>query len=224
MLYIPTSVGFIDGSVPERTKQVLQLIKTQQSGILGIVSGRNLEFLKNVNERLGNVFSFLVAENGAIAYFSDSRTFEAKGKEWSIFARSVFKNREVAVRFFEIIASSARENTDKITKILKDSRLDSKLVPNKDSIMICPPGVDKGSSVAETVAHYGPTSQILLTCFGDGENDIALFGPADIRVAVSNAVPELKKIADYVTTMPAGLGVEEYLRKHILEQSLDSKG
>jgi hydroxymethylpyrimidine pyrophosphatase-like HAD family hydrolase len=82
--------------------------------------------------------------------------------------------------------------------------------------MVCPPNVDKGVGVANAVAHYGSTAKILVTCFGDGENDVALFGPADVRVAVSNAVPELKRIADVVVGAEGGLGVEEYLRKNVL--------
>ena len=88
------------------------------------------------------------------------------------------------------------------------------MVPNKDSLMVLPPDVDKGTGVAAAVQHYGETKELFLTCFGDGENDLALFAPADLRVAVANSVDALKKIADVVTKNPGGLGVAEYLNSH----------
>ncbi|MCL5067080.1 MAG: HAD hydrolase family protein [Thaumarchaeota archaeon] len=97
--------------------------------------------------------------------------------------------------------------------MLRKSGLDAKITPNKDTVMVLPPTVDKGIGVATAVAHYGETRSIYLTCFGDGENDLALFAPADFRVAMANSVPALKEIADVVTEAPGGLGVEEYLRK-----------
>jgi len=44
---------------------------------------------------------------------------------------------------------------------------------------------------------------------GDGENDSDLFSVAGFRVAVANAVPELKRMADWVTPSAAGVGIEQ---------------
>jgi hydroxymethylpyrimidine pyrophosphatase-like HAD family hydrolase len=46
---------------------------------------------------------------------------------------------------------------------------------------------------------------------GDGENDEDLFRIAGFRVAVANAVPELKACADLVTTAENGEGVIELI-------------
>jgi hydroxymethylpyrimidine pyrophosphatase-like HAD family hydrolase len=205
-----------DGTLPESAQKALFEVSKMKDTLLGIVSGRDVPFLKKTNNTLRSVFSFLVGENGAVTYFSNADELTIKGREWTQNARVVFSKANFNIRFFEIIATARRELTGEITSLLKESNLDSKLVPNKDSIMVCPPNVDKGVGVASAVAHYGPTSEILLTCFGDGENDVALFGPADISVAVSNAVPQLKTIADVVTENQGGLGVEEYLRGNVL--------
>jgi phosphoglycolate phosphatase (TIGR01487 family) len=200
-----------DTKIPETTQAALKQFKAKTGSMLGIVSGRELPFLRQVNNLLSGLFSFLVAENGAVTLFADSDQELVKGREWSERARMVFSKADFHIRFAEVIGSSKREETEKITSILRDSRFEAKLVPNKDSLMVLPPNVDKGIGVSDAVAHYATTKDIHLTCFGDGENDIALFGPADTRVAVSNAVEELKKIADYVTKKPGGYGVEEYL-------------
>jgi hydroxymethylpyrimidine pyrophosphatase-like HAD family hydrolase len=206
-----------DGQLPPVSQPVLKEVYEKKLALLGIVSGREISFLKQVNNSFGHLFSFLVAENGAVLYFSDSDELAIVGREWSQRARLLFSEADFPIQFWEIIGSSRRENSYKITKLLKISGMEAKLVPNKNSVMVVPPNVDKGTGVASAVAHFGETSEILLTCFGDGENDVALFGPADIRVAVSNAVPQLKRIADVVTEKEGGYGVEEYLRKNMLK-------
>jgi hydroxymethylpyrimidine pyrophosphatase-like HAD family hydrolase len=205
-----------DGIIPEATKRALKEIYEKELALLGIVSGRDVYFLKQVNTIVGGLFSFLVAENGAVFYYSGEDELVVKGREWSQKARLLFSDVDFHIRFSEVIGSSARENADKITEILRESKLESKIVLNKDSVMVCPPLVDKGSGVAEAIQHYAPVSETFVVCFGDGENDVALFGPADLRVAVSNAVDELKLIADVVTTKRGGEGVEEYLQQAFL--------
>jgi hydroxymethylpyrimidine pyrophosphatase-like HAD family hydrolase len=202
--------------IPDGTRAALGEIYDEKLALLGIVSGRDLAFLKNVNKTMDHVFSFLVAENGAVFYYDSEDELVIKGLEWSERARPLFENADFEIRFSEVIGSSKVENSEKISKILQASGLESKLVLNKDSIMVCPPDVDKGKGVAEAIEHYSSVAGAFVMCFGDGENDVALFGPADLRVAVANAVPELKAIADYVTTRPGGDGVEEYLRQNVL--------
>ncbi|HZW56315.1 MAG TPA: HAD family hydrolase [Nitrososphaerales archaeon] len=204
------------GVIPEETIAVLREINKRNIAVLGVVSGRNLDFLMTANQELSNTFSFLVAENGAISYFLDTNEKSIRGLDWTRQARSVFSNAPFQISFFEIIASAKRGFSGEITRILRETRLPSKIVLNKDSVMVTPPNVDKGTGVASAVAHYGSTKSIRLTCFGDGENDEALFGPADFSVAVSNAVDSLKIIADFVTSRPGGLGVEDFLRERFL--------
>jgi phosphoglycolate phosphatase (TIGR01487 family) len=206
-----------NGALQPSTVEVLKEVYRKKLAVLGIVSGREMAFLKEANnDRFNHIFSFLVAENGAVLYFSDVDKLTVVGKEWSQNVRRIFLNRNFPIEFWEVIGSTRRENSKKVEDLLKASGFEAKLVPNKNSVMICPPNVDKGVGVASAVAHYGETSDVLLTCFGDGENDVSLFGPADIRVAVSNAVPQLKKIADITTKQEGGYGVEEYLKKNIL--------
>src|SRR5580704_8112661 len=75
--------------VPKITKNALSEMKRADLATLGIISGRDLPFLQRVNEELSNVFSFLVAENGAISYFCDIKQKTVLGKEWSAQARNV---------------------------------------------------------------------------------------------------------------------------------------
>jgi hydroxymethylpyrimidine pyrophosphatase-like HAD family hydrolase len=202
-----------DGKIPEKTRIALAELYDRKLALLGIVSGRDVNFLKQINGSVGSIFSFLVAENGAVFCYSGEDELVVRGRDWSQEARTVFSDVDFHIQFFEVIGSSRRENATAISQVLKESHLDSRLVLNKDSVMVCPPQVDKGTGVAEAIEHYASASGSFVVCFGDGENDVALFGPADLRIAVSNAVEELKKIADIVTTKPGGEGIAEYLTK-----------
>lgn len=53
-----------------------------------------------------------------------------------------------------------------------------------------------------------------IVCFGDNLNDMAMFDKSDIRVAVDNAVPELKKLADYITLSNQNDGVAKWLSEN----------
>jgi hydroxymethylpyrimidine pyrophosphatase-like HAD family hydrolase len=202
--------------VPKITKNALSEMKRADLATLGIISGRDLPFLQRVNEELSNVFSFLVAENGAVSYFCDIKQKTVLGKEWSDKARNVLLNSKIPLHFAEVMFATRIENAPEISELLSKTGLDAKLVPNRDSLMVLPPNVDKGTGVASTVQHYGSTRKLFLTCFGDGENDLALFAPADLRIAVANAVDALKTIADIVTEQPGGYGVAEYLNETFL--------
>lgn len=205
-----------DTTIPEITKKCLFTIKDRDLGTLGIISGRDLPFLQEVNQSLSNVFEFLVAENGAISYFLDNKEKTVLGADWSLKAKKYLLHSGIPLHFAEVMFATRIEYAPAVSNYLEKTRLDAKLVPNKDSLMVLPPDVDKGTGVATAVQHYGETKELFLTCFGDGENDLALFAPADLRVAVANAVDALKKIADVVTTKPGGLGVAEYVNSTFL--------
>lgn len=206
--------------VPEITKDALKQMKKEKLATLGIISGRDLSFLQRVDNSLSNVFSFLIAENGAISYFSDLKKKEVLGRDWSERARSVFRNSGIPMHFAEVMFATSIVYASQIEQFLTKSGLDAKMVPNRDSLMVLPPDVDKGTGVAATIEHFGTTRKLFLTCFGDGENDLALFAPADLGVAVANAVDALKKIADVITEKPGGYGVAEYLLETFLIDDL----
>lgn len=89
------------------------------------------------------------------------------------------------------------------------------LTPNRDRLDVTPKGADKGSAVRHLATRLRTTGPIL--AFGDGENDVALLEAADLRVAVRNAVPLLKRRADALTRYDGGRGVADYLMRHVLQ-------
>ena len=56
----------------------------------------------------------------------------------------------------------------------------------------------KGRALAELARHLDIRKEEI-ACIGDGENDLSMFESAGLRIAMGNAVEDLKKQADYVT-------------------------
>ena len=77
------------------------------------------------------------------------------------------------------------------------------------------PEVNKGSSLIKLLRTKGIHSKEVLAV-GDSENDLDFLKMVGVKVAVSNANPELKAIADYVTEKPFGNGVKEALERFVL--------
>jgi len=78
-----------------------------------------------------------------------------------------------------------------------------------------PPGVTKGSALAELMARYEvPREEVLV--IGDGENDISMFGVAGLSVAMGDAPDLVKSHASDITATCAADGVALALQRHVL--------
>lgn len=64
---------------------------------------------------------------------------------------------------------------------------------------LSPKGIDKGVGVARALAHLGREGNARTFGFGDSGNDLGMLAAVETAVAMGNAMPEVKAIADYVT-------------------------
>lgn len=64
---------------------------------------------------------------------------------------------------------------------------------------LSPRGIDKGVGVARALAHLGRTGNARTFGFGDSGNDLGMLAAVETAVAMGNAMPEVKAVADYVT-------------------------
>lgn len=81
-----------------------------------------------------------------------------------------------------------------------------------------PQGVDillagdgKAEGIRATLDYYGLKQEEIMA-FGDGVNDLSMLSMAGVSVAMGNAVPEVKGMADYVTGSVEEDGVSAALR------------
>lgn len=64
---------------------------------------------------------------------------------------------------------------------------------------LSPKGIDKGVGVARALEYLGRTGNARTFGFGDSGNDLGMLGAVETAVAMGNAMPEVKAVADYVT-------------------------
>lgn len=64
---------------------------------------------------------------------------------------------------------------------------------------LSPKGIDKGVGVARALAYLGREGNARTFGFGDSGNDLGMLAAVETAVAMGNAMPEVKAIADYVT-------------------------
>lgn len=64
---------------------------------------------------------------------------------------------------------------------------------------LSPKGIDKGVGVARALAYLGREGNAHTFGFGDSGNDLDMLAAVETAVAMGNAMPEVKALADYVT-------------------------
>lgn len=78
-------------------------------------------------------------------------------------------------------------------------------------------GVSKGQSLAKLARQMGMEREEVIAV-GDGLNDLEMVQWAGLGVAVANAVPELRRAADFVTTSCDEEGVAHVIDRFILQR------
>lgn len=71
-------------------------------------------------------------------------------------------------------------------------------------------GIDKANALNEVFPKMGIEAENMIA-FGDGQNDLSIIEYAGIGVAMGNAVPEIKEIADEVTLSNIEDGIADFL-------------
>lgn len=84
-------------------------------------------------------------------------------------------------------------------------------------IEIMPKNIDKATSLERMLSTIGLTSKDIICC-GDGYNDMTMIEYAGIGVAMGNAQPALKEIADYITDTNDQDGIIKVIDKFILNE------
>lgn len=64
---------------------------------------------------------------------------------------------------------------------------------------LSPKGIDKGVGVARALTYLGREGNARTFGFGDSGNDLGMLAAVETAVAMGNAMPEVKALADYVT-------------------------
>ena len=79
--------------------------------------------------------------------------------------------------------------------------------------------VDKGLGLKRLGEHLGIKREEIIAC-GDAGNDLSMVKYAGLGVAMANATPEVKEVANYITTSNDEDGIAKVIEKFILNESI----
>ncbi len=214
----------VDGTITDNKRRLCPsaieaIHKAENNGIpVIIVTGNILAFTKFLSMLLGTTGG-LVAENGGVIQsdkgeivFGDLKKCQ-KAYEF-LKTRYPVRKVEYSVERISEIALYRDVPSKLIKNTLKD--FDVEIYDSGFAVHITDPHVNKGSSLLNLLKNKGISGNEVLAV-GDSENDLDFLKVAGVKVAVANAEPELKAIADYVTEKPYGNGVKEALERFLYE-------
>ena len=84
-------------------------------------------------------------------------------------------------------------------------------------------GVDKGVGLLALAKHLGIAQESVMAC-GDSSNDAAMLRAAGFAVAMGNATPDIRALADVITDTNDEDGVAKAIEKYVLAVSRDGSG
>lgn len=178
-------------------------------------------------EYLPDIVSVLKDSNITInTYDKNSIISDNKVNDYTYIEQDIIKTDMVvvddfvsAVRFDinKILLAGEPDEIDRYSVILSQ-RYDGLLDVYKSApyfLEIMPFGVTKGSMLPPLLQRLGVKREELVT-FGDNYNDMTMIGYAGLGVAMGNAEPDVKRIADYVCESNDDDGIAKTLEKFVL--------
>ena len=175
-----------------------------------LVTGREMKDLVLVFPEY-KVFDYIVAENGAVIHHP--ATGEEKLLGQSPGAEFVLELQRKGVHPLsvgKVIIATWVPHEQAVLDVIKASGSEYQVIFNKGAVMILPPGINKATGLLALLRQL-QLSPHNCVGVGDAENDSSLLQVAEAAVAVSNALPALKGMADWVTPSGHGKGIAELI-------------
>jgi hydroxymethylpyrimidine pyrophosphatase-like HAD family hydrolase len=199
-----------EGQVDDATIGALERARDAGATLL-LVTGRELADLFNTFDR-ADIFHRVVAENGAVLYDPSSRQVEllSSGPPAALIDR--LNQEQVPLSIGHSVIATVEPHEQAVMAAIHDLGLDWHIIFNKGSVMALPSDVTKatGLRAAFRALQLSPQTTIAV---GDAENDLVFLRFCGLAVAVANALPTVKAIADIVTDGARGAGVVELMER-----------
>ena len=197
------------GSVPDAVIAALRRLRSSGRHAI-LATGRRLEDLLAVFPHI-DVFSYVVAENGAVTYDPSRRETTLLAEPIPREFLEALANINVGpLEIGSIIVSTHSSHQAIVLKLIQASGLELKIVFNGAAMMVVPTGVNKASGTRYVLRKLGLSPHEIVVV-GDAENDHSILQIAECPVAVANAIDAIKEAAAFVTQSSAGDGVIELI-------------
>ena len=205
-----------DGVLDEEVRSAIGEARKKGIAVV-IVTGRILEELEHGTGDLHFVDA-VVAENGAVLWFSNGHKRQIAHSTWIQFLREIgrlgvsFKAGQCVVELDAGVAPQA-------LAIIRESELPLVLLFNRGRLMVLPQGVSKAAGLREALATLRLSAHNAIG-IGDAENDHDLLAACELGVAVEWGSPLLQGTADEVLRGKDPSSVAAYIRKAAMEVRL----
>ena len=190
--------GVLRADTASRVKRLLRKL----SLIPVIVSGRPMSFLRPEARHIG--CTRYVGENGNAVHAGGKDKYLEDGSAIvSLFSPRRYEVKKSMVEFPGKMLPAAK-------RLLERAGAEYCMEWNNGRVMIMPPNTSKLRGLEFLFGRTGFSFSDAIA-FGNGENDIGFMKKSRISVAVSNALPQVKRQADFVSGRPYGEGVIRFL-------------
>ncbi|HTI90559.1 MAG TPA: HAD-IIB family hydrolase [Puia sp.] len=187
-----------------------------------LVTGREMKDLVLVFPEY-KVFDHIVAENGAVIHHPATGEEKLLGPPPAAdFVLDLQRKGVHPLSVGKVIVATWVPHEQSVLEVIKASGGEHQVIFNKGAVMILPPGINKATGLLALLRQL-QISPHNCVGIGDAENDSSLLQAAEAAVAVGNALPALKGIADWVTPSGHGGGVAELIDA-LIDDDLSSLG
>jgi hypothetical protein len=198
-----------DGTLTSRgevsTKALDAIDQARRSGLVVVlVTGRIGAELQGEFPQIVDHVDAVVLENGAVAAI-DGRT-RVLCTPVDVGLDDALTGRGVPFRRGQVLVASEGEYAATVIEVIGQLGLDCQIIRNRAAVMVLPAGVTKGSGLGAVLTELNLSAHNTIAV-GDAENDLSLFGTAEVGVAVADAIPSVRQHADLVLDEPDGDGV-----------------
>ncbi|WP_017327415.1 HAD family hydrolase [Synechococcus sp. PCC 7336] len=196
-----------DGKVDNSTILAIECLR--QSGRRAILAtGRQLDDLQQVFPQIDR-FDRVVAENGGLLYnpATGEQMLLGSPPPADLIEQLRLRNVNPLSVGRSLVATWQPHAMDAHVAI-RHLNLNWQVICNKQAVMLLPFGIDKGSGLQAALADLQLSAASTIG-IGDAENDCDLLVTCGYAVAVGNALPVVKTLADWITVGEQGAGVRE---------------
>lgn len=198
-----------EGRVDEATLEALERLRNSGRRLI-LVTGREMDDLLKVFPQI-DLFERVVAENGALLYRPATRETKRLGEAPpERFAKTLRDRGVTPLSVGEVVVATWTPHEKTVLDVIRELGLELQVIFNKGAVMVLPSGVNKATGLSAALEELGLSPHNAVGV-GDAENDHDFLNLCGSSVAVANALPSLKKKADWVTQGSRGAGVIELI-------------
>ncbi len=192
-------------------KAIETLARLKRNNIkVAIVSGRKYSYVEAFHKQYFKFIDAFIAENGCIGFANGKKEVICQNRDREEILKEL-NSKGIPHDAGEVVISVNSTYEEELRKLITKFE-NFHIIKNIDSFMILPKEASKGLGVKWISAELNVDFS-KIACIGDGENDIEMREYCSILGAVANAVPELKRKADYICEKSYSDGVLEFVEK-----------